>query len=144
MPAIRPIGELAEKYKKVTPERAEYYRVGIERPKASWAAQAQGAAEAYVQGVTAAAREGRFQRGVAKAGDETWKTATLVKGVQQGRWAAGISAFADNYAKGFAPFAETIASVTLPVKYAKGDPRNIERVKTIADALHKKKLELLK
>jgi len=144
MPAIRPVTELAEKYKRVTPERAEYYRIGIERPKRSWAEGATSAAEAYTQGVTAAAREGRYQRGVSKAGDEKWKRNTLIKGVEQGRWSAGVAAFADNYAKGFAPFAEAIASVTLPPKYAKGDPRNIERVKTIADALHKKKLELLK
>jgi len=144
MPAIRPIGELEEKYKRVTPERAPYYQAGIEKPKEDWASEAMAAAEAYTGGVTVAAREGRYQKGVAKAGTAKWKEATLIKGVQQGRWAQGISAFHGNWAKNFAPFHETIARTALPPRYPKGDPRNLERVKAIASALREKKLELLK
>jgi hypothetical protein len=144
MPAIRPISEIADKYKKVTPERAPYYQAGIEKPKRSWAEGATAAAEAYSGGVTIAAREGRYQKGVAAAGDAKWKGNTLVKGVQQGRWSAGVAAFADNYAKGFGPFADTIAATVLPPKYARGDPRNYEKVKAMGDALHRKRIELLK
>jgi len=144
MPAIRPLAELEEKYRRVTPERAPYYQAGIEKPKEDWASEAISAAEAYAGGVTVAAREGRYQKGVAKAGTAKWKEHTLIKAVQQGRWAAGVAAFAGNWAKNFAPFHETIARTALPPRYPKGDPRNYERVKTIGSALREKKLELLR
>jgi hypothetical protein len=144
MPAIRSVSELAEKYKRVTPERAPYYQAGIEKPKKDWASEAAAAAEAYAGGVTAAAREGRYQKGVQAAGTGTWKERTITKGVNMGRWAQGVSQYSDNWAKGFSPFAETIARVSLPPRYPKGDPRNLERVKAIASALREKKLEQLK
>jgi hypothetical protein len=46
----------------------------------------------------------------------------------------------DDYAKGFGPYANVIAATTLPPRYPKGDPRNIERVSAIAQALHQEKV----
>ena len=48
--------------------------------------------------------------------------------------------FADEYAKGFAPYHDVIEKTELPPRYAKGDERNYERVKAIGQALHKAKL----
>ena len=41
--------------------------------------------------------------------------------------------------KGFQPYADTIRSTTLPPRFPKGDPRNLERTKAIATALFNKK-----
>ena len=43
----------------------------------------------------------------------------------------------DLYATKMAPVLKIIETTTLPPRFAKGDPRNIERVKVLAAALRK-------
>jgi len=45
----------------------------------------------------------------------------------------------DDYEKGFAPYRDEIEKTALPPRYPRRDPRNIQRVATIAAALGKKK-----
>ena len=141
MAKIRSLAEIAAKWKDVTPRREAYYRAGIEKPKENWEEKTVAAAEAWKSGVDEAGAEG-FAGGVKKAGTAKWQTHTKIKGVEQGRWREGVTAFADNYAKEFAPFRDVIESIELPPRGRKGDPANIRRVEAIATALHQKKLEL--
>ena len=138
MPAIKPISEIAEKWTRVTPARSEDYKSGIESPKKDWATETKAAETAYKSGVTKAAAEGRFGKGVAAAGTEKWKKKALDVGVD--RWGPGVSIAGPSYEKGFSPYRDVIERTTLPPKGAKGDPRNYERVKAIGEALHKAKL----
>lgn len=140
MAKIRSLSEIAAKWKDVTPRREAYYKAGVERPKKDWAEETKAAAKGWEEGVTSAVTEKRFEKGVAKAGLEKWRKRTLVKGAEQGRWSAGVRAFADEYAKGFGPFRDVIEKVELPARYSKGDDRNYERVKAIGRALHAAKL----
>lgn len=138
MPKIRSINEIAGKWTEVTPGRHTQYKAGVERPKESWMAQTLAAADSYVEGVQASIAAGRFPRGVTDAGDEKWKRKTLVVGVP--RWPTGVRAAGPDYSKGFSPYRDVIEATTLPGRYAKGDPRNYDRVVAMGSALHAAKI----
>jgi len=62
---------------------------------------------------------------------------TLKKG--PARFAEGVYIAQPDYEKGFAPYREAIAAADLGPRYPKRDPRNLNRVKAIVDALVTKK-----
>lgn len=138
MPAIRSIAELSEKWKRVTPGRRTDYEQGIANPKKDWGTEALASNEAWKGGVQEAISRNAFASGVQSKGTAGWKADTIQKGPE--RWAPGIGYGAPNYAKNFAPFQSVIASTTLPPKYPKGDPRNIDRVTAISQALRAAKV----
>ena len=72
-----------------------------------------------------------------KAGSEKWKSKAIQVGKQ--RFVQGVQGAEALYASGVAPFLSTIEATTLPPRFPKGDPRNLERVKAITIALRKKK-----
>ena len=141
MVKVKSLEEIKRKWTEVTPGRAPYYESGVRNPREDWASRAAGAESAWQQGVQEAITQGRFAKGVRRAGTEKWQRKALAVGVR--RWPEGVRAAADDYASGFAPYRDVIERLTLPDRRAKGDPANIERVRVIAQALHKKKLELL-
>ena len=112
------------------------YEDGIKNPKKDWATEAKNAEARYEDGVRAAIAEKRFGKGVAEAGTEKWQKKAVEVGVA--RWAPGVAAAADDYKAGMSKVLEAIESVTLPPRYAAGDPRNYERVKAIGQAIHEK------
>jgi len=134
MPKIKSAAEIAEKWGRVTPERTPDYEAGIKSPKKDWATATKAAEGAYKEGVTKAAAEGRFGKGVTKAGTSKWQEKSLQVG--PARYGQGVLVAKPEYEKGFAPYRDVIEKTTLPPRFAKGDPRNIERVKSMAAALH--------
>jgi hypothetical protein len=84
--------------------------------------------------VTTAANEGRFEKGVAEAGDKKWQDKTVNVGV--GRWGGGVAIAQPDFEKGFAPYADVIGKTNLNPRYPKGDPRNYDRTRQIGEALH--------
>jgi hypothetical protein len=138
MAAIKPIDQVAAKWARVTPQRSEDYKMGVQNPRTPWAAAAQAAQERYKQAVTEAANQGRYAKGVSAAGDQKWQSKSVAKG--PGRFAEGVAVSAPDYQEGFAPYAQTIAATQLPPRFAAGDPRNLERVRVISQALRKRKV----
>ena len=138
MARIRSASEIAEKYARVTPGRSADYAAGVQNPKADWKTATLAAENAWAQGVQQAASEGRFGKGVNRAGTEKWQRKAIELGAS--RWGPGVSAAKDDYESGFAPYADVIRSTSLPPRGPKGDPRNIERVAKLAMALHAKKI----
>jgi len=134
MPAIRSSAEIAEKWASVTPTRSGFYEAGVKSPRVDWARATAAAAENYKSGVTLAAAEGRFQKGVTRVGTEKWQRKAIDVGT--GRWGPGVSIAAPDFAAGFAPFRDVIEKTALKPRFPKGDPRNYDRVKQIGDALH--------
>lgn len=139
MAQIKPLSEASAKWKRRTENAGTEYAEGVANPRSDWATQTKAAEKSYEQGVQAAITRKAFGKGVTKAGTATWQTAALEKG--PGRFAQGVAGAEDAYAKGFEPYATVIRNLTLPARGAKGDPGNINRVKVIAEALHKKKIE---
>lgn len=137
MAAIRPMDEIARKWATVTPQRTADYEAGVRAPRKDWAQSSAAATEAWKAGVQAAIAAGSFAKGVGKAGTAKWAEASLEKGV--GRWGPGVALAEDDYRTGFAPYREAIARVSLPARFARRDPRNLERVRVIVDAIGKVK-----
>lgn len=141
MVAIRPLKDIVDKWATVTPDRQPFYEKGVKNPLRDWATNAAAAEDAWESGVREAATHKRFEKGVKKAGTPKWQRKASTVG--PARFAEGVRAAREDYEGGFAPFHDTIAKLTLPARRKRGDPANIERVKAIASALYKKRLELL-
>lgn len=138
MPAIRDISRISEKWARVTPQRAVDYEQGVQTPRQDWQQAATSAAQSYVQGVTQAAQEGRFQRGVQKAGTQKWARKAIQVGTQ--RFGPGVAVAEPDYREAFEPFRRVIETTTLPPRGPKGSPQNIQRVATMATALFQAKV----
>jgi hypothetical protein len=137
MPKVK--SNYGSKWARVTPQRSTDYQEGIQNPKKDWASSTLAAEANQASGVQAAIADKRFSKGVQKAGNTAWQEGALTKGVN--RFGEGVQAAESKYTSNFAPYAATIESTTLPPRYAKGDPRNLQRVSTIATALRNKKVK---
>lgn len=137
MAAVKSGASVAEKWARVTPQRSEDYKLGIQNPRTPWAASSAAANERYKTGVQESIARNGYTKGVAAAGDQKWQSKSLAKGPS--RFAEGVAISAPEYQAAVQPYLDTIASTVLPARFAKGDPRNIERVRTLAMALRKKK-----
>jgi len=138
MAEIKSLASIREKWSRVTPGRTEDYKLGIQNPKRDWADEALAGKGNWKAGIDAAAAKDLYAKGITKAGSPKWKARSLEKG--PGRFAEGVYIAAPDYEKGFAPFREAIARTDIGPRFPKRDPRNLERVKKIVDALVKEKL----
>ena len=132
MPPVKPLAQIVEKYRRRASAAGPDYQAGVSAPRVDWSQASQSGNDAWKQGVQQAVSEDRFARGVQSAGTSKWQRKAIALGV--GRYGPGISEGAPDYEKGFAPVRQAIESVTLPPRGARGDPRNIERVRIIAEA----------
>jgi len=137
---IPSIAEIAEKWERVTPARAQDYILGVKTTRKDWEAETLAAAVNYERGVTAAIGEQRFQRGVSKAGTAKWRKNTIEKGGT--RWGQGVRLGGVEYARGFQPYRDALEALDLPPRGPRGDPVNLERVRVIAETLHALKLQI--
>jgi len=138
MPAIKPTSVSADKWVRRAGQAGPDYARGVQNPRTSWEEATKAATEAQAAGVQQAISEGRFEKGVSKAGNAKWQRKAVTIGSQ--RFGPGVAAAKGDYEAGFAPFASVIQAVTLPPRGPKGDPRNYERVKLVGDALHEAKV----
>jgi len=138
MAAIRALAAIAEKWSRVTSQRGQDYADGVASPRAPWAESTAAANASYKSGIQASVAADSFLKGVQKAGNARWQKGVTQKGVQ--RFGPGVTVAQDDYARAFAPFREAIARVTLPPRGPRRDPRNLERVRLVNDALVKAKL----
>ncbi len=141
MAFIRSIDFIAKKWADVTPQRSGDYAAGIDNPRRSWAKATAEAEKAYEDGVAKSIARKSFGKGVTKAGDEKWHRKASVNGVRN--WGPGVAEAQGDYQAGFAPYRDAIAAVKLSPRYANRDPRNLNRVKDVVDALVAKKLAIM-
>lgn len=139
MAEIKSLSAIREKWTRVTPMRTEDYRLGIQNPKRDWADETEAAETNYKMGVDAAHAKGLFVKGVREAGTPKWRDKALRLG--PGRFAEGVMIASSDYEKGFQPFHAAIERADLGPKYARRDPRNLQRVKAIVDALIEEKMK---
>lgn len=134
MAKIKDLGAIAEKYSRVTPGRTQDYQAGVQQTNpADFENRAAAGADNWQAGVTQAAAEGRFAAGIRGAGAKWQRKATQV-GV--GRFGPGVQAAREDYSSGFEPFHRIIQGLTLDPRGPRGDPRNIQRVNQLAQALN--------
>jgi hypothetical protein len=138
MAEIKSLSAIRDKWTRVTPQRTEDYKLGIEHPKRDWEAETVASRDNWKAGVDAAANKGLFVKGVVAAGSKKWQEKSLAKG--PGRFAEGVYIAGPDYEKGFAPYREAISRVDLGPKFPRRDPRNLDRVKKVVAALVAEKL----
>jgi hypothetical protein len=138
MPEVRNGGA---KWKQRASNASRDYLSGVQRPRRNWQEATVAAADSYTQGVQQAAAEGRFARGVQRAGQQAYTKGVTTKGPT--RYVEGINQSGDAYDRGFAPYAETIRSIQLTPRGRRGDPANYARVAEIGQALNAKRKDLL-
>jgi len=115
----------------------EDYRAGVMDPRRDWQEATRAARDAWRQGIQQAMTEGRWERGVSQVSSQEWAQRAASLGAE--RYAPGVQASQNIYAARVAPYLQAIESLTLPPRGPKGDPRNIERVRVIAQTLHQLK-----
>lgn len=133
MAVIAPVDVIARKWATVTPLRTADYESGVRNPRGNWQAASLAAADAWKAGVTQAAAQGLFSKGVNRAGNARWQEGATGKGVT--RWGPGVALAEERYREAFAPFREAISRVTLPPRRARRDPANLQRVNVVVQAL---------
>lgn len=139
MAEIRALSAVRDKWTRVTPGRTEDYKIGVQNPRRDWADEALAAKENWKAGIDAAAGKDLFAKGITKAGTKKWQDKALKKG--PGRFAEGVYIAGPDFEAGFKPYHDAIARVDLGPRFPRRDPRNIERVKRVVEALIKTKLE---
>ena len=139
MPPVKSLDRISAKWSRVAQVSQQEFTDGVQNPRKDWAKATQEAEGNYERGVQASIQRKAFGKGVGKAGTDKWQQATLEKGST--RWAEGISLSTGAYETGFAPYREVIQRTTLPPRGPKGDPKNIQRVAAVANALHAEKLK---
>lgn len=138
MAEIKSMSAIRDKWTRVTPGRVDDYKLGVQNPKRDWEAETGAAKDTWKAGVDAAAAKGLFEKGVARAGTKKWQEKALKLG--PGRFAEGVYIAGPDYEKGFAPYRNAIAAVDLGPRFPRRDPRNLERVKRVVDALIAEKI----
>lgn len=133
MAEIKSLAAIRDKWTRVTPGRSEDYKIGVTNPKRDWATEAQAAKGNWKAGIDAAAAKDMFGKGIEKAGTKKWQGKALQKG--PGRFSEGVYIAGPDYEKGFGPYREAIARADLGPRFPRRDPRNIDRVKRVVDAL---------
>ncbi len=139
MAEIKSLSSIRDKWTRVTPGRTEDYKLGIQNPRRDWATEALAGKENWKAGVDAAAAKDLFAKGIDKAGTAKWRDHALKKG--PGRFAEGVYIAGPDYESGFKPYHEAISRVDLGPRFPKRDPRNLNRVKIIVDALIAEKVK---
>jgi hypothetical protein len=130
---LRPLDQTKDKWSRRATAAGPDYQAGLASPKQPWSQAAIAAKGAWQAGVTDAAGRDAYAKGVAKAGDAKWLKKATELGVR--RYPEGVSAAVEDYKAGFAPYYEALSKIDLPPRGARGDPKNIERVRVIMQTL---------
>lgn len=129
--------KIAEKWARVTPGRTVDYEEGVRDPRRDWEKNTLAAEGRFEEGIKSAITRKAFGKGVKKTGTAGQQKATIEKGLT--RWPEGVRIAEPKMEKGMEEVVKTLEATTLPPRYPKGDPRNLERVRVTNAALHKMK-----
>lgn len=134
---MKTASQSAEKFAQRAAAAAGDYVQGAQTTTKDQSAAAIAAAAIYAQATQAAITEGRYARGLQKAGKQKWLHGVTSKGGN--RFAEGVSDAAPTYATESARFdGARQAAEGLP-RGIKGSPQNLQRVASVVSALIKTK-----
>lgn len=117
------------------------YQEGAIAAAQRWQQSTVASAQNFQQAISAAGMMERFRRGVQRAGAE--KFSRKISSVGAGRFSPGVAAAESDYQSGVSPYLDTIRGLTLPPRRPRGDPTNIERVRSVTQALNARRLAML-
>lgn len=135
---IKDTASIAKKFVNRASGAAADYTDGVRAAGSDWETNTKASEDNYKLGVTQAANDGRFGRGVAAAGAAKYVDRASTLGSQ--RYPTGIAAAEGAYSRNVQPFLDTMKSLDLPARRPKGDPANVNRVAIVNAALRKLRL----
>ena len=130
--------QIAAKWARVTPERTADYEEGVRNPRKDWEKNSIDAEDRYQAGLKESFTRNARPKGIKQVGTAGQMAATIEKGIP--RWPEGVRVAEGKMASGMEFVVRAIESVKERPKYPKGDPRNLEIVKDITQAIHKAKI----
>lgn len=134
---VKPLASIADKWSTRAQSAGQAYKDGVSA-STDWAAATAASANNWQAGVQQAAADGRFATGVNAAGNAAWQSGAINKGA--GRYGPGVGLAKDKFSSGFNKYAQVLTSLTLPPRFPKGDPQNVQRVQAVVTALRNAKL----
>lgn len=130
---VADLGSSADKFERRASQAGQDYAEGVESVSDSDQQSATlNSADAWEQGVQQAISNGSFSAGVNNPA-RSWQEAALSVGQQ--RFTQGASQAGDAWETGFGPIADTLESLDLQPRGARGSAENRERMNNIFDAL---------
>jgi hypothetical protein len=135
---VKDLGQAAKKFSTNASAGSANYLAGVQNDQ-SWAQNTEAAAGTWAQGVQQAATNGKFAKGVGKAGQQKWQQGAKDKGQARFQTAVSSGAAQQAWQAGFQPYAAVLAAIAKAPKGVKGSPQNYQIVQQIGDALHKAK-----
>lgn len=135
--SVPAVGRVAEKWSRRAGQAGEDYRMGVEQTGKSWQSAATAGAANYKAGVAAASSAGRYEKGIAKAGDARWKRRAIENGAV--RYGPGVASAQGDFASAIGPVLETIGRTDLPPRGPAGSDGNYARSAAIGRALRQLK-----
>ena len=117
------------------------YTSGVSNAGQAWHDATVRSGDTWAAGVQAAVGQGRFAKGVERAGANRYQTRAANDGGQ--RYTQGVAGAQDQYQARVGKFLDVIntAKQALPMRRPKGDPANWARSQAIGQALHQAKLQ---
>jgi len=138
MVKLKSVGEIAEKWADVTPGRAPYYEVEMKVAGEAWKDGAKKGQKPYEDAMSDPDTLKRREKGITDAAAE--KLQRLGSKLGPARFRAGIPETEVDYISGFTPYHGVISAWVPPARGPRGDSKNYDIVKSIGDALHKKRV----
>jgi len=134
MVQVADLNRSADKFERRASQAGQDYEAGVSDVSDSEQQQATlDAADTWEQGIQEAISEGRFQSGVNNP-NKSWQEASLQTG--SSRFTQGASQAGDTWQQGFQSFADTLESLNLQPRGARGSAANFERSRAVGEALH--------
>lgn len=130
---VRSAAESAKKFKDRASAAQSDYENGVRGAGQRWQAGAEAAEEAHKAGTMEALNEGRFVKGIRKAGAAKYQDNAVKLGPQ--RFVQGVANAQPAYEKGVAPFVSAMASANLSPRGARGSGQNARRVQEQMDLM---------
>lgn len=134
---VKPMASISAKWTANAQAAGQAYKDGV-TASTDWAAATAASANNWQVGVSQAAADGRFEKGVNAAGNSTWQNGAINKGAS--RYGPGVSLAKDKFTAGFTKYAAALTALQLPARFPKGDPQNVQRVQSVVTTLRNVKL----
>jgi hypothetical protein len=135
---IKDTGTLAQKFITRASAASGEYRDGVAAAGADWQTNTANAEANFEQGVQQSIADKRFGKGVVAAGAAKYTARATTLGAT--RYAPGVNASKDDWAKGVQPYLDTLKNLTLPPKGPRRSPQNMARVNVVDMALAAQKV----
>jgi hypothetical protein len=132
---IKDVNTLAAKFSTRAAAAQGDYKTGVMTTTKSQSNNAIAAKDVWAQAVAKAVADGRYAKGLQKAGDAKWQANASSVGAQ--RYPQGVQAAGPAWAAGVTPYFTALQGLSLPPRQVKG--QNIARVQAVDDLLQKVK-----